>query len=69
MIFCLFLQLSTQLPRYTAEMHGADFNFDIDTADLMLKEHLDFFDGMQERTVQLIQKVSMSGLDATCRHW
>ncbi|XP_033628960.1 kalirin-like [Asterias rubens] len=50
------LELSTQLPRYTAEMHGADFNFDIDTADLMLKEHLDFFDGMQERTVQLIQK-------------
>ncbi|XP_038072684.1 kalirin-like [Patiria miniata] len=50
------LELSTQLPRYTAEMHAADFNFDIDTADLMLKEHLDFFDGMQERTVQLIQK-------------
>ena len=38
-------------------MQSADYNFDVDTADFMLKDHLEFFDGIQDKTVQLIQKV------------
>ena len=41
-------------------MQSADYNFDVDTADFMLKDHLEFFDGIQDKTVQLIQKVGSS---------
>ena len=40
-------------------MQSADYNFDVDTADFMLKDHLEFFDGIQDKTVQLIQKVRL----------
>lgn len=65
--YCLFqnitfhftFQLSSQLPLWTDQMRGSNFELDLDTADILLKEHMEMFDSIQDRTVQVIQKVSI----------
>ncbi|XP_071823329.1 triple functional domain protein-like isoform X3 [Apostichopus japonicus] len=50
------LELSSQLPLWTDQMRGSNFELDLDTADILLKEHMEMFDSIQDRTVQVIQK-------------
>ncbi|KAJ8019897.1 Triple functional domain protein [Holothuria leucospilota] len=50
------LELSSQLPLWTQQMQGSNFDLDLETADILLKEHMEMFDSIQNRTVQVIQK-------------
>ncbi|XP_030830052.1 kalirin [Strongylocentrotus purpuratus] len=50
------LELLSQLPIWTQEMHNRDYSFDLDAADFILKSHLELVESIQENTVQLIQK-------------